>query len=356
MNNIEIIASIKNHAQTVFENLTTDELVNKALERNEGRITSQGALAADTGEFTGRSPKDKFLVKDALTADSAWWGAVNQPFEEAKFDALLNKVMKHMEGKEIFVRHAYACADPKNRLNIQVVTESAYQNLFAKHLFLRPSAEEIATQPTEWIIVASPSFHADPAVDGTRQHNFTMVSVSRKIILIGGSGYTGEIKKGIFSVLNYILPHERNVLSMHCSANIGVNGDTALFFGLSGTGKTTLSADPNRKLIGDDEHGWSDTGVFNFEGGCYAKCVNLTEEKEPQIWHAIKHGALVENVRFFEDSDVVNYDDISVTENTRVAYPIDYIENIAVPSVGDAPKISSSLPPMPLGCCRRFLN
>lgn len=338
MNNIEIIASIKNHAQTVFENLTTDELVAKALERNEGRITSQGALAADTGEFTGRSPKDKFLVKDAQTADAAWWGAVNQPFEEAKFDALLNKVMNHMEGKEIFVRHAFACADPKNRLNIQVVTESAYQNLFAKHLFLRPSAEEIAMQPTEWIIVASPSFHADPAVDGTRQHNFTMVSVSRKIILIGGSGYTGEIKKGIFSVLNYILPHERNVLSMHCSANIGVNGDTALFFGLSGTGKTTLSADPNRKLIGDDEHGWSDTGVFNFEGGCYAKCVNLTEEKEPQIWHAIKHGALVENVRFIEGSDVVNYDDISVTENTRVAYPIDYIENIAVPSVGDAPK------------------
>jgi len=338
MNNTEIIASIKNHAQTVFENLTTDELVAKALERNEGRITSQGALAADTGEFTGRSPKDKFLVNDAQTADSAWWGTVNQPFEEAKFDALLNKVMKHLEGKEVFVRNAYACADPKNRLNIQVVTESAYQNLFAKHLFLRPSAEEIATQPTEWIIVASPSFRANPAEDGTRQHNFTIVSVSRKIILIGGSGYTGEIKKGIFSVLNYILPHERNVLSMHCSANIGVNGDTALFFGLSGTGKTTLSADPNRKLIGDDEHGWSDTGVFNFEGGCYAKCVNLTEEKEPQIWHAIKHGALVENVRFFEGSDVVNYDDISVTENTRVAYPIDYIDNIAVPSVGDAPK------------------
>ena len=167
-----------------------------------------GALAADTGEFTGRSPKDKFLVNDAQTANSAWWGAVNQPFEEAKFDALLNKVMKHMQGKDIFVRHAYACADPKNRLNIQVVTESAYQNLFAKHLFLRPSAEEIATQPTEWIIVASPSFRANPAEDGTRQHNFTMVSVSRKIILIGGSGYTGEIKKGIFSVLNYILPHE----------------------------------------------------------------------------------------------------------------------------------------------------
>ena len=340
MNNIEIIASIKNHAQTVFENLTTDELVAKALERNEGRITSQGALAADTGEFTGRSPKDKFLVKDAQTADAAWWGAVNQPFEEAKFDALLNKVMNHMEGKEIFVRHAFACADPKNRLNIQVVTESAYQNLFAKHLFLRPSAEEIATQPTEWIIVASPSFHADPAVDGTRQHNFTMVSVSRKIILIGGSGYTGEIKKGIFSVLNYILPHERNVLSMHCSANIGVNGDTALFFGLSGTGKTTLSADPNRKLIGDDEHGWSDTGVFNFEGGCYAKTIDLSMENEPDIYGAIKKDALLENVTV-DANGKIDFKDGSVTQNTRVSYPIYHIDNIVRPvsKAGHANKV-----------------
>jgi phosphoenolpyruvate carboxykinase (ATP) len=188
--------------------------------------------------------------------------------------------VKHLGDREIFVRHAYACADPKYRLNIQVVTESAYQNLFAKNLFLRPTATEIATQPTEWLILAAPSFMAVPAEDGTRQHNFTIVSFSRKIILIGGSGYTGEIKKGIFGVLNYILPQEKGVLSMHCSANIGEKGDTAVFFGLSGTGKTTLSADPNRKLIGDDEHGWSDTTVFNFEGGCYAKCVNLTEEKD----------------------------------------------------------------------------
>lgn len=338
MQNTEIIAGLKNKAAAVYENLTTDELVAKALERNEGVITSSGALAADTGEFTGRSPKDKFLVKDSLTADTAWWGNVNQPFEPAAFDALLNKVLNHMGGKELFIRHAYACADPTYRLNIQVVTESAYQNLFAKHLFLRPTAEEIATAPTEWIIVASPSFKADPAVDGTRQHNFTIVNMSRKIILIGGSGYTGEIKKGIFGVLNYILPQERNVLSMHCSANIGKAGDTSIFFGLSGTGKTTLSADPNRKLIGDDEHGWGDGTVFNFEGGCYAKCVNLTEEKEPQIWHAIKNGSLVENVRFFNDSNEVDYDNISVTENTRAAYPIDYIDNIAVPSVGDAPK------------------
>lgn len=338
MNNQEIISTIKTGAAAVYENLTTEELVKKALERNEGKLTNTGALAADTGEFTGRSPKDKFTVKDATTEDVLWWGTVNQPFESENFDKLLNKVVNHLGGKDIFVRHAYACADPAYRLNIQVVTESAYQNLFAKHLFLRPTAEEIATAPTEWLILAAPSFRANPAEDGTRQHNFTIVNMSRKIILIGGSGYTGEIKKGIFGVLNYVLPHEHGVLSMHCSANIGAKGDTAVFFGLSGTGKTTLSADPNRKLIGDDEHGWSDKNVFNFEGGCYAKCVNLTEEKEPQIWNAIKPGALVENVRFFEGTNTPNYDDISVTENTRVAYPIDYIDNIAVPSVGDAPQ------------------
>lgn len=338
MKNNEIISHIKSHAATVFENLTTEELVAKAIERKEGVLADSGALAADTGKFTGRSPKDKFMVKDELTADSAWWGTVNQEFAPEKFDALLSKVLHHLEGKTLFMRHAYACADPAYRLNIQVVTESAYQNLFAKHLFLRPSAEEVATAPTEWLILAAPSFEANPEVDGTRQSNFTIVNMSRKIILIGGSGYTGEIKKGIFGVLNYILPHEKNVLSMHCSANIGKSGDTAIFFGLSGTGKTTLSADPNRKLIGDDEHGWADNSVFNFEGGCYAKCVNLTEEKEPQIWSAIKSGALVENVRFKPGTNTVDYDDISVTENTRAAYPIDYIDNIAVPSVGDAPK------------------
>ncbi len=338
MNNQEIIAHIKANAAAVYENLTTEQLVQKAVERKEGVLTNTGALAADTGEFTGRSPKDKFMVKDAATEQSAWWGTVNQPFEPGKFDQLLNKVLTHLGGKEVFVRNAYACADSRYRLNIQVVTESAYQNLFAKHLFLRPTAEEAANAPSGWVIIAAPSFRANPAEDGTRQHNFTIVNMSRKMILIGGSGYTGEIKKGIFGVLNYVLPHEHGVLSMHCSANIGAQGDTAIFFGLSGTGKTTLSADPNRKLIGDDEHGWSDNNVFNFEGGCYAKCVNLTEEKEPQIWNAIKPGALVENVRFFPGTNTPNYDDISVTENTRVAYPIDYIDNIAVPSVGDAPK------------------
>jgi len=338
MTNQEIISNIKANAAVVYENLSTEELVQKAVERNEGVLTNTGALAADTGEFTGRSPKDKFLVKDATTEHTAWWGNVNQAFDSDKFNTLLNKVLTHLNGKDIFVRNAYACADPTYRLNIQVVTESAYQNLFAKHLFLRPTAAEAASAPSEWVIIAAPSFRANPEVDGTRQHNFTIVNMTQKIILIGGSGYTGEIKKGIFGVLNYILPQERGVLSMHCSANIGAKGDTAIFFGLSGTGKTTLSADPNRKLIGDDEHGWSDSNVFNFEGGCYAKCVNLTEEKEPQIWNAIKPGALVENVRFQPGSNTPDYDDVSVTENTRVAYPIDYIDNIAVPSVGDAPK------------------
>jgi len=331
-----ITDQIISNASNVNINLTTDELIEKAIETGEGQLTSLGALAADTGEFTGRSPKDKFVVKDDNTENSVWWGSVNQPIDGSYFDGLFNKIMSHYEGKDLYIRDAYACADPNYRLNIRVVTESAYQNLFAKNLFLRPEAgEEI---DPEWLILAAPSFHADPAVDGTRQHNFTMVNFTKKMILIGGSGYTGEIKKGIFTVLNYVLPHERNVLSMHCSANIGADGDTAIFFGLSGTGKTTLSADPNRRLIGDDEHGWADESVFNFEGGCYAKCIDLTEEKEPQIWNAIKRGALVENVRFFEGTDEVDFENTTVTENTRVAYPIDHIHNIAVPSVGRVPK------------------
>lgn len=336
MNNQEILSGVISNASKAYINLSTDELVEKAIERNEGVITDKGALAADTGEFTGRSPKDKFTVCDEKTENTVWWGDVNFKFEPSKFNSLLNKVLDHYKGKELFVRDAYACADPEFRLNIKVVTESAYQNLFAKNLFLRPTEGE--TTPAEWLILAAPSFTAVAAEDGTRQHNFSIINFTQKIILIGGSGYTGELKKGIFTVLNYILPQEKGVLSMHCSANIGEGGDTAIFFGLSGTGKTTLSADPKRKLIGDDEHGWADSKVFNFEGGCYAKCIDLTEEKEPQIWNAIKHGALVENVRFFPGTNTVNYTDTSVTENTRVAYPIDFIDNIAVPSVGKAPK------------------
>lgn len=338
MQNKQIVNQIIEKASVAHLNLSTEALIEKALERGEGKLTDSGALAADTGEFTGRSPKDKFSVCDEHTEDVVWWGDVNFKISTTHFDGLLQKVMNHYEGKELFIRNAYACANPTYQLNIKVVNETAYQNLFAKNLFLRPTQEEIEKAETEWIILAAPSFTASPELDGTRQHNFSIINFTRKIILIGGSGYTGEIKKGIFTVLNYVLPHERNVLSMHCSANIGKDGNTAVFFGLSGTGKTTLSADPERKLIGDDEHGWDEDSIFNFEGGCYAKCVGLTEEKEPQIWNAIKKGALVENVRFFEGTNTVNFDDISVTENTRVAYPLDHIDNIAVPSVGPAPK------------------
>ena len=338
MKHHELVNQIISKAGAAHIQLNADQLIEKALINKEGTITDNGAFAADTGEFTGRSPKDKFVVYDDTTKDSVWWGDVNNKFEPAKFDSLLAKVITHLENREVFVRQSYACADPDYRLNIEVVTETAYQNIFANNLFLRPTAAELETQHPEWLIIAAPTFFADPSLDGTRQHNFTMIDFTKKIILIGGSGYTGEIKKGIFTVLNYVLPHDRKVLSMHCSANIGSKNDTSIFFGLSGTGKTTLSADPNRKLIGDDEHGWADNSVFNFEGGCYAKCVDLTEEKEPQIWSAIKPGALVENVRFFPGTNQVNYNDISVTENTRVAYPIDFIDNIAVPSIGNIPE------------------
>jgi phosphoenolpyruvate carboxykinase (ATP) len=314
------------------------ELIEEAIVKGEGQLTDTGALAVDTGEFTGRSPKDKFVVCDAETENTVWWGDINIKFDPTKFDRLYARVTGYLQGKEIYVRDCYACADPRYRTNIRVVTEGPFQNIFANNLFLRPTKEEILSINPEWIIVAAPGFKADKDIDGTRQHNFAIVNFTKKIILIGGTGYTGEIKKGIFSVLNYVLPHHKNVLSMHCSANIGKNGDTAVFFGLSGTGKTTLSADPNRGLIGDDEHGWSDNTVFNFEGGCYAKCVNLSKEKEPQIYSAIRFGSLLENIEFYDGTTTVDYDNISKTENTRVAYPINLIDNAVEPSVAGPPK------------------
>lgn len=319
-------------------NLSPAELVEETLLDGSGTLTDTGALAIDTGEFTGRSPKDKYVVYDEKTKDSVWWGDVNNRFESDKFDALYNRVCAYLSNSEVFVRDSYACADPAYRLNIRVVTEYSWSNLFAHNLFLRPTDDELENFQPEWHIVNAPGFRAIPEVDGTRQHNFTMINFTKKIILIGGSGYTGEIKKGIFSVLNYILPHEKGVLSMHCSANVGKNNDTAVFFGLSGTGKTTLSADPDRRLIGDDEHGWGANTVFNFEGGCYAKCIDLSQEKEPQIFNAIRFGALLENTNYFEGTRTVDYTNIKKTENTRVAYPIYLIDNIMEPSLGNIPK------------------
>ncbi len=323
---------------TAHWNLSPDELVKKSLELGQGVLNDTGALCVSTGKFTGRSPKDKFTVKDAITQDSVDWGDVNIPFTPEAFDKLYDKVAAYMSGKEVWVRDAYACADPKYRLNIRVVNETPWANLFCNDLFLRPTEQEIATQNHDWLILQAPSFQADPAVDGTRQANFTIVNFTRRIILIGGSGYTGEMKKGIFGVLNFVLPHDHKVLSMHCSANEGKDGDVALFFGLSGTGKTTLSADASRGLIGDDEHGWADGSVFNFEGGCYAKCIDLSAEKEPEIYAAIKPGALLENIKFHAGTNTVDYADGSITENTRAAYPINFIPNAKEPSYGGQPK------------------
>ena len=321
-----------------YWNLEPAELVEHAIVNGQGVFADSGALAIDTGEFTGRSPKDKFTVKDAKTEPTVWWGDVNIPLSPDKFERLHDKMVAYLMGREVYVKDTFACADPAYRMNIRVVAEYPASAMFAGNMFLRPTKAELESFEPEWHIICAPGFHADAAKDGTRQHNFAAIDFTRKMILIGGTGYTGEIKKGIFTVLNYVLPQERGVLSMHCSANIGKNGDTAVFFGLSGTGKTTLSADPDRQLIGDDEHGWSDKGVFNFEGGCYAKCIDLTQEKEPQIWDAIKFGAILENIVFEEGTTKVDFTDKSKTENTRVSYPIHHIANVAEPSVGGHPK------------------
>ena len=327
-----------NNLGNVFWNLTPAELVEDTIINGQGVLTDTGAIAIETGEFTGRSPKDRFVVFDEKTENTVWWGDVNIKFSSEKFDSLYNRMKSYLTDKDVYVRDAYACADEAHRLNIRVVAEFPWSNMFCYNMFLRPTDAEIENFEAEWHIVCAPGFKADPAIDGTRQHNFAILNFTKKMILIGGTGYTGEMKKGIFSVLNYLLPHEKNVLSMHCSANIGKDGDTAIFFGLSGTGKTTLSSDPNRRLIGDDEHGWSDNTVFNFEGGCYAKTIDLSKEKEPQIYDAIKFGAILENIGFVESSSTPDYTDGSITENTRVSYPIHHIDNIVTPSIGSTPK------------------
>jgi phosphoenolpyruvate carboxykinase (ATP) len=319
--------------------LSPEELHDITIQSGQGIEVSSESLAVNTGEYTGRSPKDRFIVKDSITEDKVWWGNVNIPFAPEAFDALYNKVTAYLSNKEVFVRDAYACADPNYRLNIRAVTENAWSNLFCYNMFLRPEVQELANFTPEWTLISAPGFFADPELDGTRQSNFAILNFTRKIVLIGGTGYTGEIKKGIFSALNFIMPVFRNTMPMHCSANVGQNEDTAIFFGLSGTGKTTLSADPNRKLIGDDEHGWTNENtIFNFEGGCYAKVINLSEENEPDIFRAIKKGSLLENVIVNADTKEVDFEDVSITENTRVSYPIFHIDNIQPGSIGKNPK------------------
>jgi len=323
----------------ILYQLSPDEMHERTISLGQGIETSTGALAVNTGKFTGRSPLDRFIVKDSITENEVWWGDINIPFEPKKFDALYQKVTAYLSGKKIYVRDSYVCADPNYRLNIRVITETPWANLFCYNMFLRPTDEELQHFSPEWTLICVPSFLADPKTEGTRDENFAILNFSRKTVLIGGTAYTGEMKKGIFSALNFILPVFKNTLSMHCSTNVGQNEETAIFFGLSGTGKTTLSADPERKLIGDDEHGWtSENTVFNFEGGCYAKVVNLSEENEPEIFRAIKKGAVLENVVFKKGTNEVDYTDTSITPNTRVSYPIYHIKNIQPGSIGRNPK------------------
>lgn len=316
-----------------------EELQRESIDRNLAQETEDGVLCVRTGKFTGRSPKDRFIVKDDLTSEKVDWGAVNKPFDSAKFDSLFDKVVSFLSDKDVFVRDVRACAEEKYSIFVRTVCQYPWSSLFIRNMFIPLQDSELENINPDWLIVDAPEFKANPSVDGTMSENFAIVNFTRKIILVGGTGYTGEMKKGIFSVLNFTLPSFHSVLPMHCSANVGEKGDSALFFGLSGTGKTTLSADPDRFLIGDDEHGWGQDGVvFNFEGGCYAKVIDLSVEKEPDIYNAIKPGAILENVVFKEGTKVVDYTDSSITENTRVSYPLNFIDKIKMPAVCSDPK------------------
>lgn len=319
-------------------NLSAEALIQEALKRGEGTLAANGALAVRTGKRTGRSPNDRFFVTDPSLDKTIDWGKTNKPFDPAHFDRLLDKVTKYLESREIFVRDAYACADAVNRFPIRVVTEFAWHNLFAQSLFLRYGEGESAAKHPAMTIIAAPKFLANPPSDGTHSEVFILIHLKKRIILIAGTEYAGEIKKAIFTTLNYLLP-EKGILPMHCSANVGSRGDVALFFGLSGTGKTTLSADPRRRLIGDDEHAWDDRGVFNLEGGCYAKCIRLSKELEPQIWKAIRRGTVLENVTMDAVSKEIDYNSDATTENTRAAYPLHYIDNAVIPSMGSHPRV-----------------
>lgn len=321
-----------NGASKVYHNLTTAELVEMALARQEGVLTSSGALRVTTGKYTGRSPNDKFIVDcPAVHSDINW--SNNKPFDVHKFIQLYNRMMAYTQSREVFVFDGFA-GTGKDRIGVRFVNEFAWQNLFVHQLFIRPGDQEVHA---DFKVICMPGFKAVPEIDGTNSEAFIVLNFERRIVLIGGTHYAGEMKKSIFTVMNYILP-KKNVLSMHCSANLGEKGDTALFFGLSGTGKTTLSADPARRLIGDDEHGWNNSGIFNIEGGCYAKCIRLRRETEPQIWDAIRFGAVVENAALDLNTRLVDFDSETITENTRAAYPVDYIPGAVIPGAGGHPK------------------
>lgn len=324
---------------TVYWNLTPEALYEEIIFRSEGRMTHQGAMAVDTGKHTARSANDKFVVKEPATEEKIWWGEYNRPFSEEKFNGVLSRMQGHLQGRDLFVQDCYGGADPNYRLPVRIITEYAWHSLFAHSLLIKPKThDELRRFVPEFTIICVPSFKAAPQIDGTLSPTFILLNFDSKLCIIGNTGYAGEIKKSVFTILNFLLPLE-NVMTMHCSANIGKGGDTALFFGLSGTGKTTLSADPNRYLIGDDEHGWSDEGVFNFEGGCYAKVISLSPTAEPQIYACTRRfGTVLENVIYDPVTRFLDLDDALLTENTRAGYPLEYIANSVPEKMGGHPK------------------
>jgi phosphoenolpyruvate carboxykinase (ATP) len=319
-----------------YWNLGTAQLVEHAIQRREGNLASGGALVVHTGQFTGRSPKDKFVVRDEITDPNIQWGPVNQPLSEAQFDRIYRRMMAFWQGHEVYVQDCYVGADPAYTLPVRVISQVAWHNLFARQLFIRPDPLTTGEHKPEFTILFAPDFQTNPAEEGTNSETGIIISFKRRCVLICGTSYAGEMKKSAFTIMNYLLP-ERGVFPMHCSANVGPAGDVALFFGLSGTGKTTLSADPDRRLIGDDEHGWSEHGVFNFEGGCYAKCIRLSRENEPQIWNAIRFGTVLENVDMDAETRLLDFNSAELTENTRAAYPLSFIEGAVIPSVAGHP-------------------
>ncbi len=321
----------------VHHNMSVTQLTQKAIARGEGVLSETGALSVMTGKYTGRSPEDRFVVDEPSIHDQIDWGKVNVPMQPAVFDGILRRMTAYLQNRELFVFDGFGGADPKHRIGVRVINELASQNMFIHQMLLRPTAEELKGFNDDFTIICAPGFKCIPELDGTHSEAAIVLSFERKLVLVAGSQYAGEMKKSVFAIMNFLLP-PKHVFPMHCSANVGDDGASALFFGLSGTGKTTLSADPLRKLIGDDEHGWSDDGIFNFEGGCYAKCINLSQENEPQIWDAIKYGALVENVVINPETGVFDFADESVTENTRVGYPVEYIPNALIPGVAGHPK------------------
>jgi phosphoenolpyruvate carboxykinase (ATP) len=322
----------------VYWNLTTPMLYEEAVRRQECRLAELGSMVVRTGQHTGRSPEDKFVVREPSSADKIWWGKVNRPIEQEQFDRIRKRLYAYLEGRDVFVADCHVGADPAYRLPVRVITTRAWHSLFARTMFIPPCPEEIAEHVPAFTVIQAPGFHASPESDGTRSDVFILLNFAERLVLIGGTEYAGEIKKSIFTVMNFLLP-QRGVLSMHCSANMGKDGDVAIFFGLSGTGKTTLSADSSRTLIGDDEHGWSDNGIFNFEGGCYAKVIHLSPEAEPEIYATTKaFGTILENVGFDRATGKIDLDDDSLTENTRAAYPISRIPNASPDGLGGHPR------------------